>query len=216
MTITQDDIIFASLMGVRSFQTFSALQNELSKHVLPAIPFLPAQNRESVPEMVPQGLDARIWSDLEGISEQEQFFPLSFSFTDNGVRWLFPYEPMISVSGGNVIAKRNVAKQGTTLRGSIKERWAEKDHDITITGILVGSLMKGKPEECYPRRQMETLLEYLRKAQALFVHCHALEVHGINRVVVEDYNFPFTKGENVQAFEIKAVSDFYHELLITR
>ena len=46
------------------------------------------------------------------------------------------------------------------------------------------------------------------------VYCEPLQLLGINRIVIEEMSFPFTKGENVQAYEISALSDFDFNLLL--
>lgn len=216
MELTGKDLIFASLMGsnaVGTIQRSQLVQNELSKQVLPAIPFLPFQN-ESV--IAHQSLNPAMiinQTDLP-IPEDQQFFPLSFSLTENGQKWLFPYEPMITFSSGNTIIKRNVAKQGDKLIGTIKERWNRKDFDITVTGVLMGSLITGKVEDCFPREQMQRLFEFLKHNKEFYIYCAPLEILGIIKVVVEDYTFPFTKGENVQAYDLKITSDDFYNLLV--
>lgn len=214
MALTDKDIIFASLMGsnaVGTIERTKLVQNELSKHVLPRIPFLPFQNESVIAQenLNPSWLINQ--TDLP-IPEEQQFFPLSFSLTENGQKWLFPYEPMITISSGNTIIKRNVAKQGNLI-GTIKERWSRKDFDITVTGVLMGSLTTGKFEECFPREQMQRLFEFLKYNKEFYIYCAPLEILGITKVVVEDYSFPFTKGENVQAYDLKLTSDDFYTLL---
>lgn len=216
MELNNQDILFASLMGSQAvglIQRSNIVQNELSKRVLPPIPFLPLQNRV----LIEQSSDYEyqdLWTTDDIIYEGKQFFPLSFSFTEGGQKWLFPFEPMINISSGNNIIKRNVAKQGEKLIGTIKERWSRKDFDIQVTGVLIGNMLQGTPEQTFPREQMERLFEFLIYAKEIFVYCHPLEILGINKVVVEDYSFPFTKGENVQAYDIKLVSDFAYNLIV--
>ncbi len=89
-----------------------------------------------------------------------------------------------------------------------------KDWDITITGVLFGALLKGKPEDCYPKQKMIELFEFMKAAKSINIYNHALLELGIFKVVIYDYSFPFTKGENVQAYEIKCKSDDAFELLI--
>lgn len=218
MVLDNQDILFASLMGSRAvnlIQNANVVNNELAKHVLPVIPFLPLKNNTNV--AIERGRAINVndnWTTPNAIDEQKQFFPLSFSFKEKGVRWVFPYEPMINISSGNNIVKRNVAKQGENLIGTIKERWSRKDFDITVTGVLIGSIMQGKPEVCFPKDQFVQLFNFLKHAKELYVYSHPLELLGITKVVIEDYSFPFTKGENVQAYELKLVSDFSYDLLI--
>lgn len=216
MELTGKDLIFASLMGsnaVGTIQRTQLVQNELSKHVLPAIPFLPIQNSTSIANSAVNPTWQLNQADAE-TPEEKQFFPLSFSFTENGQKWLFPYEPMVNISSGNSIIKRNVAKQGDKLIGTIKSRWSRKDFEISVTGVLMGSLLSGSVEDCFPRKQLESLFEFLKHNKEFYIYCAPLEIIGVTKVVIEDYSFPFTKGENVQAYDLKLVSDFSYNLLI--
>lgn len=216
MELNNTDILFASIMGSRAvglIQRSNLVQNELSKRVLPPIPFLPLKNDVSIEQASAFSFDKN-WQTNDSTAEGSQFFPLSFSFTEGGQKWLFPFEPMINVSSGNNIIKRNVAKQGEKLIGTIKERWSRKDFDIQVTGVLIGSMLQGTPEDTFPREQMERLFEFLKHSKEFFIYCHPLEILGITKVVVEDYSFPFTKGENVQAYDLKLTSDFAYNLLI--
>lgn len=214
------DILFASLMGSKALETLGRLdivQNELTKHVLPEIQFLPFRNISAVQE-VRQATQSNIWEADTQQSQEQQFFPLLFSFTEDGAKWLFPYEPLISVSGGNEILKSNVAKmrnaKGIQQSGTIKTRISPKDYEITITGVLIGKKLIGKPEDCYPKDQLKPLLEFLKVAKEVWVFCPLLELLGINKIAIEEYSFPFTKGQNVQAYEIKALSDYEYNLII--
>ena len=218
MALDNQDILFAGLMGsrfVKTIENSNLVQNELAKHVLPPIPFLPLKNENNVALVNSDGYSiSNNWTQKESIPESQQFFPLSFSFTEGGQKWTFPYEPMMNVSSGNNIVKRNVAKQGNKLIGTIKERWSRKDFDITVTGALIGALMKGNVEDCYPKQQLERLFEFLVYAKEIYVYSPLLETLGVTKVIIEDYSFPFTKGENVQAYELKLTSDFSYDLLI--
>lgn len=218
MDLDNQDLLFAGLMGSRAvnlIQNANVLNNELARHVLPVIPFLPLKNGNNVSSKAGHAINLEDnWTTRDAVEEQKQFFPLSFSFKENGQKWLFPYEPMMNISSGNNIVKRNVAKQGNKLTGTIKERWSQKDYDITITGVLIGSIMQGKSEDCFPRDHFVKLLEFLTHSKELFIYSYPLELLGITKVVIEDYSFPFTKGENVQAYELKLTSDYSYELLI--
>lgn len=198
------DLIFSALMGSGSFKMIERLnlvQNDLTKKGLPNIPFL-----NTIPE-------------VDSIPENKQYFPLSFSFAENGTKWTFPFEPMISISGGNTIKNSNVSKhgldkKGNQLAGTTKTRLYRKDYEITITGTLMGKQLQGKYEDCFPKKQMTDLFKYLIHSGSLFVYSHPLEILGINHIVIEDYSFPFTKGENMQAYEIKALSDYPYSLIV--
>lgn len=215
--ITQQDIVFASLMGVsvNEIEQFSLVQNQLDKHVLPSIPFFPFRNETGI-----QGNTSTeqytSWQTQTEITEEGQFFPISFSLTPNGTKWTFPFEPAINITSGNNVVMRNVAKQGKELIGTIKERWSRKDFEISIAGVLVGKFLKGIPEETYPKSQMIQLFEFLKHHKEIYVYCYPLQLLNINKVVILDYDFPFTKGENVQAFSIKCVSDYSYNLLVKK
>lgn len=214
------DILFASLVGskvVKMIPRLNAVQNELMKHVLPPIPFLPFRNDEGVIEVSAEAY-LNLWEADKPLSKEQQFFPFSLSIDEGKTFFRLPYEPLISISGKNVIAKRRVAKWNSEnskqLTGTIKERWAQDDYEITITGVLMGSLLRGNMEDCFPRADFEKLKEVLTHAKQIKVNCAPLELLGINDIVIDDFSFPFTKGENVQAYEIKACSDFAYNLLL--
>ena len=233
MAYNNTDILFASLVGSKvSIPRFNAVQNELMKHVLPPIPFLPIKNEVNI-DSVDDDFELReenfaasksdfssdLWRADAPTPTDRQFFPLSFEGKD-GQTYTLPYEPMISISGKNTIIRRNVAKaksttiDGKSLGGSIKERWTQEDYEITITGVLIGSLLTGSVNECYPIKDFEKLRDFMTAPKSLKVFCELLQLLGINKIVIEDFSFPFTKGENVQAYEIKAYSDYDYKLLL--
>ena len=132
--------------------------------------------------------------------------PLSFRLPD-GSWWLFPVEPLISVSGKNIIIRRNVAK--SEWRGSIKERWAEDDLQINIQGSLVHPDL-----HTYPSQELGALYQAITQRNAIEVKNELLQLLNVHQIVVEPYSFPFSKGENVQNFSIDAYSDDLYELFI--
>jgi hypothetical protein len=212
------DILFGALMGsasIPSLERFKLIQQDLLNKVNPPIPFLPFNDG--------------LWRANTPLHSSQQYLPLWFQlYSDEDrdpnrpwteykqtPRFLFPYEPLVSVSSGNVIAESTVAKQGGAFRGTVKERWSEKDWDITITGVLFGALEKGNYDNCYPKDDLIFLFEYLRAAKSIEVTNQLLNDLGILRLVIYDYSFPFSKGENVQAYELKCKSDDMFELLIS-
>lgn len=215
------DILFASLVGskiVEMVPRLTSVQNELMKHVLPVIPFLPFRNIENVPKRKGGALESTTWTEDGVLSQEQQFFPLSMSI-DDGKNWFrLPYEPLISISRKNIIVKRNVAKYNSEtsnqLTGTIKERWSQDDYDITITGVLMGSVMTGNVQDCFPKKDFEALLKIMNNAKQIKVACAPFELLGVNQIVIDDFSFPFTKGENVQAYEMKCSSDFSYNLLL--
>ncbi|MBS1535309.1 MAG: hypothetical protein JST78_09545 [Bacteroidetes bacterium] len=216
MGLQDNDLIFASLMGseaVKATERLTLVENEALKHVPYSIPFLPIR--------WPSRVGRKDYNDLQKMdfidnppSEDEQFFPVSFSFTEGGVKWLFPYEPLMNISSGNNIVRRNVAKQGDKLWGTVKERWSRKDVDIQLTGILMSKRLTGKPQQAFPKTMMTELYDYLKYSKEIFIYSYPLEALGVTKVVVEDYSFPFTKGENVQAYDLKLISDTSYSLLV--
>lgn len=121
--------------------------------------------------------------------------------------WLLPWEPFITVDGKNVIIKRNVSKAKNT--GSIKERWSQDDYSITIEGYFF------TPESTqYPAEDVKKLREICEADEPVDVICDIFEALGIDSMVIEDFSFPYTQGEDAQDFVIKGSSDKDWELLI--
>jgi hypothetical protein len=128
--------------------------------------------------------------------------------------WWLPIEPIITMSGGNTIVKRNVAKVSNAnykKRGSIKEMWSNDDYKIDIVGLL-----SKFDEWAYPTEDVRRLRSLLESRSALFIKCELLEIFGIGKIVVENWDIPFTKGEENQAYSIKAISDDEWDLLIKK
>lgn len=122
--------------------------------------------------------------------------------------WLLPWEPLISVNGRNMITTRNVAK-AKKMAGSIKERWTQDDWEITIEGIFTN------PEtNRYPRENVERLRRLCEANEVIEVQCPLLDALQIDKIVIEEYDLPFTVGPENQDWSIKALSDRSWELLI--
>ena len=218
MEFNEKSILFASLLGSKVAQQiprFETVQNEIGKRVLPPISFLPFKNNP-VKINEPEGNfnPGELWMADAPKSESEQFFP--FTFIDGKNRYTLPYEPMISISSANNIVERTVAKAGSDAQyeGTVKERWSRGDWEIKITGVLIGSILTGDVSQCYPKEDFEKLKNFLEGKSSWMVYCEPLQLLGINRIVIEEMSFPFTKGENVQAYEISALSDFDFNLLL--
>lgn len=212
--MTNQDILFASLVGNKvaaNVPAFNAIQNELSKHVLPPIPFLPLKNKSGIAQADSSPGQFKNWEATPPLQEEGQFFP--FSIGIDGQKYLLPYEPMVTIGGKNILIRRYVAK-AYNLIGTIKERWAQDDYEISVTGILMGSILTGNVEDCYPRADFVRLHDAMIRAEALTVYCEPLQLLGINKIAIEDFQFPFTKGENVQAYSFKMYSDYSYDLLL--
>lgn len=120
--------------------------------------------------------------------------------------WLLPYEPIITINGKNVIAKKQVAKG--KVRGSIKERWSQDDYQISISGILMNPKGTGYPDEDVKA------LKRLCEAATVQVMSPLFEIFSIDQIVIESFDFPFTSGPFNQAYTIGAVSDDIYKLLL--
>lgn len=217
MSIRDTDILYASLVGskiVKELPRLTAVQNELMKHVIPPINFLPFTRQTGVANSSGSAVsEDEIWKSNSSTPKDQQFFPLLLSINDGLTWFMLPYEPLISVNGKNNITRRKVAK-AKNLEGTVKEYWSRGDYDITITGVLLGAKEVGDVAECFPKEDFEKLRSYMTAAKSIKVKCPLLELSGINNIVIEDFSWPFTKGENVQAYEIKAYSDSSFKLLL--
>ena len=244
MEFNEKSILFASLLGSKVAQQiprFETVQNEIGKRVLPPISFLPfknikvkintaddelgehstggtgiwkSDNQKEKERLLGYNSNDLLWMADAPKSESEQFFP--FTLIDElGREFLLPYEPMLSISSKNNIVKRTVAKADDfKYQGTVKERWSRDDYEIKITGVLIGSILTGDVSQCYPKEDFEKLKNFLEGKSSWMVYCEPLQLLGINRIVIEEMSFPFTKGENVQAYEISALSDFDFNLLL--
>lgn len=218
MNLTNENMMIASLLGskvVKSIPRFEAFENELSKHVIPPVPFLPIRNEQSIKGIETGDYESQIWEN-DPVQTERQFFPFSLKKESESQFYTLPWEPIININARNNIAKRKVAKAGSRFVGTIKERFSTDDFEITITGALYGKSLIGGYDEAYPKEDMERLRDYLLSAERFKVHCEPLQLLGINYIVIEEMNFPFSKGENVQAYEITATSDFDWDLLYER
>lgn len=219
MKLTNENALIGSLLGSKAIEQlprFEAVQNELAKHVSVPISFLPTINKQDKLATGEKYNDVELWMADKAKPESAQFFPLSFKSTADQDWYLLPWEPMINIEASTRIAERYIAKTGKNQIGSIKERWSLDDYNITITGAFYGQKIRGSMAETYPRYEMERLRDYLLTAEAIQVKCEPLQILNINRVAITSVNFPFTKGESVQAYEIKAKSDFPYNLIYKR
>ena len=133
-------------------------------------------------------------------------FPLFFA-VEGGPWWMLPYEPQVTIQGSNVLVKKQVQKGA--VRGTIKERWAQGDFSISISGILMGE------DGQYPEEDVRKLRSYCETGKIL-VKSPQMELFSITQIVVESWNIPFTAGQANQAYTINAVSDDIYKLLLRR
>lgn len=166
-------------------------------------------------------VDNNDFSGLRGMTDEEledivrtnalgipMVMPLSLRLDVEGAEeWLLPEEPMISITGQNLITRRHVSKG--RLRGSIKERWTQDDYTVKIEGLLLGR------DGRYPKNDVEQLRRYC-EAGKVKVLCPLLEIFGITQIAIESWDIPFTSGTTNQNYEITAYSDDIYKLLIAR
>lgn len=158
---------------------------------------------DSLADLSDEQLEQMIVTNAKGVP---MVFPLYFA-VEGEPWWLLPYEPLVTINGTNVLVKKQVAKGA--VRGTIKERWAQGDYSISISGILMGD--KGQ----YPADDVKKLRSYCESGKVL-VKSPQLELFSINQIVVEDWKIPFTAGLANQAYTINAVSDDIYKLLLRR
>lgn len=166
-------------------------------------------------------VDNNDFSGLRGMTDEEledivrtnalgipMVMPLSLRLDVEGAEeWLLPEEPMISITGQNIITRRHVSKG--RLRGSIKERWTQDDYTVKVEGLLLGR------DGRYPKNDVERLRRYC-EAGKVKVLCPLLEIFGITQIAIESWDIPFTSGTANQNYEITAYSDDIYKLLIAR
>lgn len=221
MATGNEKVFYASLFGSKlaeKLPRFENLENQLARRVLPVVPFLPFQKEIEIDKKDFVGNFSE-WQATPSNVERH-YFPLTFRKKkslrpgESQEPWYtFPYEPLISISGKNEIIRKTPAKVSNFI-GSVKERWSQGDYEITITGSLIGPNQIGNYENCFPRSEFEKLRDYCTAPEGIEVQCELLQLLGITTLVVEDFSFPFSKGENVQAYEMKCYSDFTQELLL--
>ncbi|MCM1302254.1 MAG: DUF6046 domain-containing protein [Alistipes senegalensis] len=160
-------------------------------------------------DIVTQVYDAdEIMADYSAVGIIHSVMPMKFKRPDDKEWFCLPLEPLVSVSGKNIIVRRKVAK--SKLNGTIKERWSQDDYEVTIQGVVSGS-----DESKYPDNYLRKLIELFDERQAVEVEQGILQVFGIRYLAIESASFPHTKGMNNQHYEIKAYSDNPVEFLIS-
>ncbi|MEG1842587.1 MAG: DUF6046 domain-containing protein [Muribaculaceae bacterium] len=134
--------------------------------------------------------------------------PIKVKRVDDMEWFTLPIEPLVSISGKNVIVRRTVAK--ATNNGTIKERWSQDDYTVSIMGV-----MSSTDESLYPEDYVRKMIELFNERQSIEVAQDILLLFGIKYLAIESASFPHTKGLSNQNFEIKAYSDSNAELLIS-
>lgn len=164
---------------------------------------VPSEDYDTIRAMDDAELEDLVRTNALGIP---MTMPLSLKLEEPGAHeWLLPLEPMISLTGKHIIKRRQVNKG--QVRGSIKERWAQDDYEITIEGVLIGT------DGQYPEADVARLKNFC-EAAAVNALSPLLEIFGISRLVIESWEMPFTAGQANQNYTIKAYSDDVYKLLL--
>lgn len=159
-------------------------------------------------DIITQVYDAsEILDDYAAVGVIHSQMPMSLYPMNSREKFLLPFEPLVSISGKNIIARRKVAKSKQS--GTIKERWSRDDYEVTIQGVLTSADMSK-----YPSGYLKKLVALFDQRRAVEVEQGVLEVFGIRYLAIESVSFPHTKGLNNQNYEIKAYSDNPVDLLI--
>lgn len=134
--------------------------------------------------------------------DAEMVTPVTLRIDARRLKITMPLEPLVSASGKNEITCRDVAASDGRTRGSIKEKWRTSDWNITIAGLLIAD------EHTTIKDYMHLLREFIEADENIEIICPLLnEGFGVTRVVIESYDFPFTKGEENQTYTLKCRSD---------
>jgi len=148
----------------------------------------------------------------EAVLNRPFFDPMRFKWEDepDDAWWQLPFDPVVSVTGKNTLIRRNVLKvnnDNENRRGSVKELWSQDDYEVNIAGVLIGN-------NIFPEDELRKLRQYLEARKVLMVYSELLCVFGIERIAIEDYSLPFTKGIENQMYTIKGYSDNLFDLLV--
>lgn len=126
--------------------------------------------------------------------------------------WTLPFDPVMSVSGGNNIVRSGVLKQDNTnnnRRGTIKEVWSQDDYNIQIAGLFIG-----QEEDDIPMNDLGKLRNLCEARELIEVESDLLEIFNIRFIAIEKFEFAHTAGRQNQQFSITAYSDDDFSLLV--
>lgn len=217
MKLSNENLLLASLLGSKATRQINNLQ-EIQKVLIDSnLPTVPAIQVDRM---------GNLWESDKPLPSSKQFFPFTFKNV-KGEDFLLPFEPLLSIDAKNEIEKSNVAKLNrkvkdkdgietdTNWQGTVKQRWSRGDYNIRMTGVLIGPKLIGADHITFPKDDFSRLNTILCERQKWQITCEPLQLLDIHYVVVESFSFPFTKGENVQAYEIIMSSDFDFSLELT-
>ena len=111
-----------------------------------------------------------------------------------------PIEPMVSVRGKNVVAIRTVAKK--VGGGSVKEKWATDDYEITISGKLYSG-----QEGVFPDEWVAWMKGLFEANKSVLIASKLTQGLNITHMAVLDWTLSETPGVAWQSYSIRGVSD---------
>ena len=109
------------------------------------------------------------------------------------------------------ITKQIITTNIQGVNGSVKEYISQNDYDVTIRGALVD-----ESGQSYPEEQVLQLVEFCEVPDSIKIYSRFLNDNfNIQYLTIQSVSLPQVEGtENVQLFEIKAISDDPIELTI--
>ena len=161
------------------------------------------------PDVIDGGTSEQLITQVSSGSDVKCACPLEMKLEGDSTWWEFPIEPVVSVSCSNSIVKRNVLKawNGRSYRrGTVKELWTQGDYEVKISGVFMAD-----SNGVLPAEKIHKLLSMCEARQTVLVKSAFLDLFGIFKVAIENYDFPFTKGMENQIFSITALSDDFAE-----
>lgn len=130
------------------------------------------------------------------------------SKADNSDLKTLPIEPYVSVRGRSIVTLRGVAKK--VGGGTVKEKFATDDYEVTISGTLYSG-----DEEVFPEEWMAWMKNLCEANKSIKVLSKLTQALGIDHIAILDYSFPETQGVAWQNYTIRGVSDDpYFELIV--
>ena len=171
-----------------------------------------ATNRMPLDGVWPDGDDYKSSNIRFGEGQFAVPFRLALASSPDEV-FTLPLDPVVAINGSNAIVKREIAKavvNGDEIRGTVKELWTQDDWKISVSGVLTTT---GDADNESVNYYVYKLTQLLTAKETLIVECDVLNnTFGITRVVVESYDFPFTKGVENQSFSFSLLSDDSYNL----
>jgi hypothetical protein len=119
--------------------------------------------------------------------------------------WQAPIDPIVSVSGRNLITRRNVSKtQAKNFRGSVKELWSQDDWSVSISGVFLGPTAAD---------DLQMLVEMVNYQGDVAMYCDLFDRLEIYSLVIESFTFN-EPSPGLYKWSLTCVSDDSYDLLV--